>query len=202
MCSGASLVHSQHDRIRTGRAGHHRLVAVITIPDPSLVVLVGPAGSGKSTLARRLFAPDEILSSDALRAVVSGDEGDQRASRTAFSILHREVARRLGAGRLTAVDATNLRAEHRRPLLARARAAGVPAAAIVLDLPAAVVHERNGARSRVVDRDVVDRHLRRLRDTVDSRALTAEGFAPVVILTTPQAVDALELVRTAVSPRA
>ena len=40
----------------------------LTIAVPSLVLLVGPAGSGKSTLAGRLFSPDEILSSDALRA--------------------------------------------------------------------------------------------------------------------------------------
>ena len=46
----------------------------------ALVVLIGAAGAGKSTLAARLFAPDEIVSSDALRAVISGDEADQRVS--------------------------------------------------------------------------------------------------------------------------
>ena len=48
-------------------------VTTILVPDPSLVLLVGAAGAGKTTFAARHFAPDEVLSSDAYRAVVSGD---------------------------------------------------------------------------------------------------------------------------------
>ena len=70
---------------------------IIEVPEPCVVVLIGAAGSGKSTLAARSFAPGEILSSDAFRAMVSGSESDQRATRTAFSILHRQLAKRLGA---------------------------------------------------------------------------------------------------------
>lgn len=155
----------------------------LILPDPSLVVLVGAAGSGKSTLAARLFAPDEIVSSDALRAAVSGDEADQRVSAVAFRILHRTVERRLAAGMLTVVDATNTRSEHRRPLMARARAAAVPAIAIVLDLPPEHVHAQNAGRtSRVVDREVVDRHLAAIRRTLEIGRLVAEGFDHVVIL--------------------
>jgi protein phosphatase len=170
-------------------------MATLSVRDPSLIVLVGPAGSGKSTLARRLFAADEILSSDALRAVVAGDEADQAASRTAFSILHRELARRLAAGKLTVVDATNLRREHRRPLLARAHQAGVPAVAVVLDLPVDVVRAQNAGRARVVDAEVVDRHLAWLRRSVDDGQLAAEGFAPVIVLRTPDEVAGLRIDR-------
>jgi predicted kinase len=177
-------------------------MTTLTVPEPSLVVMVGPAGSGKSTLARRLFAADEILSSDALRAVVSGDEADQSASRTAFSILHRELTRRLGAGKLTVVDATNLRREHRRPLVERARRAGVPAIAIVLDLPPDVVRAQNAGRARVVDADVIDRHLAWLRRTVDDGQLAAEGFARVVVLRTTEEVAGLRVVRVPMHPGA
>lgn len=175
-------------------------MATLTVPEPSLVVMVGPAGSGKSTLARRLFAADEILSSDALRAAVSGDEADQSASRTAFSILHRELVRRLAASDLVVVDATNLRREHRRPLLARARQAGVPAIAIVLDLPADMVRAQNAGRARVVDADVIDRHLAWLRRTVDDGQLPAEGFASVVVLRSSEDVAELQIVRVPSSP--
>jgi predicted kinase len=170
-------------------------VATLTVPDPSLVLLVGPAGAGKTMLARRWFAPDEVLSSDALRAAVAGDEADQRASRLAFAILHREVTRRLSAGRLTVVDATNVRAEHRRPLQTPARTARVPVVAIVLDLPPAVVLARNAARPRVVDPEVIERQLRGLRETVDGDRLTREGCDPLVVLRGPDEVDALEIAR-------
>lgn len=175
-------------------------MTTVQLEDPSLVVLVGAAGSGKSTLARRHFAPHEILSSDALRALVAGDEADQAASRTAFAILHRELALRLGAGRMTVVDATNLRATARRPLLARAASAGLRVSAIVLDLAPAVVQARNGGRPRVVDPAVVARHLVAVRDVVDADRLAAEDFDPVVILRTPREVDDVVIVRTAVSP--
>ena len=139
----------------------------IVIHEPSLIVLIGAAGAGKSTLAARLFAPDEIVSSDALRAVIAGDETDQRVSGVAFRILHRTVARRLLDGQLTVVDATNTQSVFRRPLIARARAAGLPATAIVLDLDGPVVVEQNAGRSRVVARAVIDRHLAAVRRTVD-----------------------------------
>src|SRR5438094_749340 len=35
----------------------------LTLPELSLVVLIGPSGSGKSTFARRQFKPTEVLSS-------------------------------------------------------------------------------------------------------------------------------------------
>lgn len=170
-------------------------MSTLEIPDPSLVVLIGAAGSGKSTLAARLFASDEIVSSDALRAVVSGAEDDQTASRVAFRILHRTVDRRLAAGQLTVVDATNLAPAARRPLIHRARSLGYPAAAIVLDLDAETVRAQNAARSRIVDPDVVDRHLAAIRPTVDGGLLALEGFEPIVILRTPLQVAGLVVTR-------
>jgi protein phosphatase len=157
-------------------------VASVVIPDPSLVVLVGAAGSGKSTLAARLFALDEIVSSDTLRGVVSGDEADQAASAVAFRILYRTVQRRLADGRLTVVDATSTTPHARRPLIALARAAAVPLVAIVLDLPGDVVRAQNAGRARTVDDDVIDRHLDAVRRTVDGAQLAAEGFDTVAVL--------------------
>ena len=171
-------------------------MSTLVLPDPSLVVLVGAAGSGKSALAARLFAPDEIVSSDALRAAVSGNEADQRATAVAFRILHRTVARRLAAGQMTVVDATNTKPDHRRPLIANARATETPAVAIVLDLPSPTVHDQNIKRTtRVVDPTVVDRHLTSIRRTVDDGQLTTEGFDHVVLLQTPAAADTFRLER-------
>jgi protein phosphatase len=170
----------------------------IVIADPSLVVLIGAAGAGKSTLAARHFAADEILSSDRFRAIISGEEANQAATNAAFGRLHRELANRLGAGRLTVVDATSVQASSRRALLARAAAAGVPAMAIVLDLPDATVLARNAAReTRIVDEAVVRRHLDRLRASLDgpAPALLREGFAQVVVLRDPVAVEDVRIRR-------
>jgi protein phosphatase len=45
----------------------------LTIPELSLVVLIGAFGSGKSTSARKNFKPTEVLSSDDCRGLVSDD---------------------------------------------------------------------------------------------------------------------------------
>lgn len=171
-------------------------MATIVLSDPSLVVLVGAAGAGKTTFAARHFEMAEVLSSDAFRAVIAGDEADQRATRPAFAILHREVERRLRDGRLTVVDATNVEAYARRSLLVRARAVDVPAAAIVLHLPAATVHRQNAERvARVVDPAVVERHLAAVRATVDGDRLADEGFDPIVVLHSIAELEAIVIER-------
>jgi protein phosphatase len=171
-------------------------MSTLVLPDPSLVILVGAAGAGKSTLAARLFAADEIVSSDALRAAVSGNEADQRASAVAFSILHRTLERRLATGEMTVIDATNTKREHRRPLIARARVTATPIVAIVLDLPSATVLTRNAGRTgRIVDPTVVHRHLEAIRRTVDQDLLAAEGIDHVVLLQTTTAADNLQIER-------
>ncbi len=160
----------------------------IEIPVPGLVVLVGAAGAGKSTLAGRLFAASEILSSDELRAAVSGDPADQRATRRAFAILHREAGRRLAAGRLVVVDSTNAERFARAALVRIAAAAHVPVVAIVIAAPPADVHARNvGRTGRTVPPAVVDRHLAGIgRLGADpagiAAALVAEGFAAARVL--------------------
>ena len=173
----------------------------IAIPDPSLVVLIGAAGVGKSTFAARHFGPSEVLSSDAYRALISGDPADQGATRVAFGRLHRELGRRLAAGEMTVVDATNLEAAARRGLLQRSKAAGMGAVAIVLDLPEPVVLARNAARiGRVVDERVVRKHLARLRAAIDRSAaagLLVEGFSSVVVLRDPLELEELTVVRVA-----
>ena len=170
----------------------------IVLPDPCLVVLVGAAGSGKSTFASRHFAPDEVLSSDRYRAIVSGDASNQAATRPAFGRLHRDLSSRLAKGLLTVVDATNVEVRSRRELVTRALAAGVPSIAIVLDLPRSTVLARNAARrERVVDESVVRRHLDAVRSAraVLETAGADEGFAAVVVLREPAEVDLVRIVR-------
>src|SRR3954471_5793992 len=159
-----------------GRGRHHRRVmdvaTEIHLADPCLVVLVGAAGAGKSTFAARHFAPEEVLSSDAYRGYVAGDPGDQRATRAAFAALHRALASRLRRRLLTVVDATSVRSEARAALLRLAAGEGVPAVAVVLDLPPELVLARNRLRvTGTVPEAAVLRQLADLRDAVDRGAL-------------------------------
>src|SRR4028119_233462 len=122
----------------------------ISIPELSLVVLIGASGAGKSTFARRHFKATEVLSSDFCRGLVSDDENSQAATNDAFDVLHYIAAKRLAAGLLTVVDATNVQPESRAPLIALARAYHCLPVAIAFNLPEQLCQERNAARP---DRD-------------------------------------------------
>ena len=173
---------------------HHRGVVAARIPKPSVVVLIGAAGSGKSTLAAHHFPPDAVLSSDALRAHVSGDAGDQSATTVAFRILHRQLETRLAAGQLVVVDATNATPTARRAILERASTAGVAVIAMALDLPLAVCQARAASRhERRVPPEVIERQHAQVHDAVGRGDLARDGFQTVVVLRTPEDVAALRI---------
>jgi polynucleotide kinase-phosphatase len=160
----------------------------ITVPEFSLVVLVGPSGAGKSTFARKHFKATEVLSSDFCRGLVSDDENSQAATNDAFEVLHFIGAKRLAAGRLTVVDATNVQPEARKPLVALARQYHCLPVAIVFDLPEKICHERNRERP---DRDfgphVIRQQTQQMRRSL--RGLEREGFRQVFVLSSLENVE-------------
>jgi polynucleotide kinase-phosphatase len=167
---------------------------MIEIPELSLVVLIGPSGSGKSTFARKHFKATEILTSDMCRALVADDENAQDATTAAFEVLHLIASKRLGAGRLTVVDATNVQPESRKPLIELARKYYSLAVAIVFDIPERVSLERNKHRT---DRNVRPDVIRRQRDQMrrSMRFLKREGFRYVYTLDSEEAVEAASIER-------
>ena len=168
----------------------------ITIPELSLVVLVGPSGCGKSSFARAHFKPTEVLSSDFCRGLVSDDENAQAATKDAFEVLHFIARKRLAAGRLTVVDATNVQPEARKPLVALAREFHVLPVAIVLNLPEKLCHERNHNRpDRQFGPHVIRNQSQQLRRSL--RGLEREGFRHVFTLSTQQEVSSVTIERQA-----
>jgi F420-dependent oxidoreductase-like protein len=147
------------------------------LPDPCLVVLVGATAAGKSHWAREWFHPDQVVSSDRLRAMVGTGERDQRASRDAFEVLDLIVERRMRRRLTTVIDSTGLEAPRRAAWRALAERQGVPAYAVVFDPPAAEVRERNRARGSPVPSKVVTGQLRESADVFER--LEDEGFAAV-----------------------
>ncbi|WP_374454021.1 LLM class flavin-dependent oxidoreductase [Nocardioides sp.] len=148
------------------------------LPDPALVVLVGASGSGKSTWAAEHFRDQEVVSSDALRGVVGSGPHDLDASADAFAVLETVVAARLGRRLTTVVDTLGLDAAKRQAWLAAARAAGLPAVAVLLDTPDAECRRRNAARDRPVPAPALAGQLRSVRDV--RPLLEVEGWDLVV----------------------
>lgn len=167
----------------------------LAVPALSLVALVGVSGSGKSTFAARNFLPTEVISSDFCRGLVADDDNDQAATGDAFDVLYYIAGKRLAAGRLTVIDATNVQPDARKELVALAREHDVLPVAVVMDIPERICAERNAARA---DRTFGPHVLRRQRDLLRRglRGLRREGFRTVHVLKTPEEVDAATITRT------
>ena len=167
----------------------------IEVPELGLVVLCGASGSGKSTFARRHFAETEIVSSDRCRALVGDDDTDQSVTAAAFELLHTIVDKRLELGRLSVVDATNVKPEDRASLIELARRWDVLTTAIVFDLPLALCIERNGDRQ---DRQTPEHAIKRQHSTLrrTAKRLRKERFTRVYTLGSASELDSVEIART------
>lgn len=164
----------------------------ITIPELSLVVLIGASGAGKSSFAKKHFQPTEVISSDFCRGLVSDDENNQAASRDAFDVLHYIAAKRLAAGKLTVIDATNVQPEDRKSLLALAREYHCLPVAIALNIPEYTCHDRNQHRP---DRNFGIHVVKRQRDAMrrSLKHLNREGFRYVYILNSLEDIEAVNI---------
>ncbi|WP_433522508.1 polynucleotide kinase-phosphatase [Nocardia pseudovaccinii] len=166
----------------------------LSVPELSLVVLIGSTGSGKSTFARKHFRHTAIVSSDACRGIVSDDENDQSSTPDAFALLHHIAGIRLRRGLRTVIDATNVQPKARQELIAVARAHDVLPVAIVLDVSDDVCFERNTQRPdrAHLARHVVSRQQRELRRGL--RGLEREGFRKVYILRGVEEIESATIV--------
>ncbi|MEU8357601.1 polynucleotide kinase-phosphatase [Nonomuraea sp. NPDC048882] len=161
---------------------------MISVPELSLVVLVGVSGSGKSTFASKHFKPTQVISSDYCRGLVSDDVNDQSATPAAFDLLHHIVGVRLARGLFTVVDATNVQYQARRSLIDLAKRHDVLADAIVLDVPEELAIERNAGRpERDFGAGVVIRQRKDLRRSLGK--IQRDGFRRVHMLRGTEEID-------------
>lgn len=150
---------------------------MLRLPDPCLVVLVGPSASGKSTWADAWFPAGGVVSADRLRALVGAHEHDQRAGTDAFAVLDLVLERRLRRKLLTVVDTLGLDRDRRQAYVALARRHGLPVVAVAFDVADAHCRARNRARPRPVPSKVLTGQLRRWSQVRDE--LPADGFDAV-----------------------
>jgi protein phosphatase len=150
----------------------------IRLPEISLVLLVGPSGAGKSTFARKYFLPTEVISSDNCRALVSDDENDLSATDAAFELLHFMAEKRLKMGKITVIDALNIRREDRARLVQLAKDNYALAAAIVLETPIRNLFDRHNSRTdRNFGKNVLEHQYNDFKRSI--KTIEREGFSYV-----------------------
>jgi F420-dependent oxidoreductase-like protein len=151
---------------------------MLRLPDPSLVVLVGASAAGKSTWADEHFQPEQVVSSDRLRAVLGESESDLTASAEAFALLEQIVAARLGRRLTTVIDTLGMHDDRRRAWADRAAQHRVHSVVVPFDVPAAECRRRNALREKKIPASVLASQIKqfaRLRP-----GLEAEGFDELI----------------------
>ena len=110
-------------------------------------------------------------------------------------MLHFITSKRLAAGKLTVIDATNVQVEARKPLLALAREYHCLTVAIVFNMPTKLCQERNEARpDRNLKPHVIRQQSQQLRRSLHN--LKREGFQRFVyVMSTQEAVEAIRVER-------
>jgi predicted kinase len=154
------------------------------IEPASLVLLVGPPAAGKSTLAAALVAagvvaPDDVLSTDRYRELITGDATDTGQDRQMWVRLRADLVERMAAGRTTVVDATNVYPRRRARHVRVAHEHGRPVLAICFDVPLPDLLARNRVRDRVV-RPAAIIGMAEQMASLDAEVLLAEGIGVVL----------------------
>lgn len=123
-------------------------------------MLVGVAGCGKSTLAEEFRKMGAfVVSSDAIRGELWGDENDQLHNQKVFEEAHRRIKYLLKSGYWVVFDATNLSARRRENFLKELRKFDCEKECVVILTPFDVIMERMEYRTRKVPAHIVHKQI-------------------------------------------
>lgn len=137
------------------------------INKPLLITLVGLPGSGKSTTAKKMaeLYKATVYSSDAYRAKILGDEGNQSEPEKVFNNLHNDIREALKKGENVIFDATNTRMKYRRIFLDSLKREKIDCFKVVCVFAEPIqkclfqLHNREASGGRAVPEDVVKRMM-------------------------------------------
>ena len=151
------------------------------------IMLAGPAASGKTTYAQKLIDADlsdfpraVVVSSDAIRKKLYGDESDQTDPQKVFAHAHEMIFEYMRDGKDVIFDATNLVPRWRVAPIDIAYRCGIATQRELhyLTTPIGTCLMRNASRERQVPTEVISRQVLQRRQDLN-RALGAfhdEGF--------------------------
>ncbi len=187
---------------------------VLELPVGAIVLLMGASNSGKTTwlqqqIEQGILQPDEVVSSDRFREMVSGlehldwrrpsrDESEvlyqqyHLISDRAFHIMDEVVQARCRLNQMTWIDATHIHEADRTKYVEMGRRLHVPVLIIALDVPEKILLERDRDRKHPRGRDRIKQHYRNFRSEI--HRLKKEGFQQVHILR-PHQLATLQMVR-------
>lgn len=130
---------------------------------PQFIMMVGIAGSGKSTIAKQIASQmkEEVamLSSDAIRGEIYGDENCQHNHGRVFDIMHQRTVEALSQGISVIYDATNLSCKRRMNFLKSIAHIKCEKRCVVVSTTPEDIEERMKYRDRKVPMGVVHKQL-------------------------------------------
>lgn len=149
----------------------------------SLVMMAGASGLGKSTFANKHFPEAKILSADAIRGELFGDESVQKDPRRVFSILHQRVRKALADGETVVVDVTGFNG--REDYTHFARQAQKPAHMVLLYGTLQQSIDGQKSRERKVPEEVLQKQHQsatKLARSIFHKKLGDEGFTSIAVV--------------------
>lgn len=134
----------------------HSVKCLVNMPN-KLFVMIGVPGSGKSTVAKQLAVAYDarIVSTDAIRKEICGDESCQDRNAEVFSIFNRRIYGGIRHGNIIA-DGTNTHVKDWKKYFDMCPP-DTEVIAVVLEVDAEVANERQKGRERQVPEEVIDR---------------------------------------------
>ncbi len=159
--------------------------------NPKLIMLCGLPSSGKSTYATKLNIKIEnsiILSSDALRKELYGDENNQEHNVELFDTLNKRTVEALNNGITVIYDATNITRKSRAGILSICPKFVVTECHIVWNtIEACIMFDEQ--RERTVGKDVINRMVKRFQAPYYD-----EGFSRIEVIFPPTFTDEVSMV--------